>query len=460
MAEKVVIIQGSATDTPYVNKIVDALSGKYQIERRIASAHRTPDHLQRILSYYEDDPDRTIFITVAGLSDALSGTVAARYSGRVIACPPDFDQYGEAKAFSSAKTPKGVEVKFTRSPDEAAVLVPTIFASYNWDIARVVLNEAGKKRDMTILDDARLQGVEEPPMPFTVFRVGKTRDVYDPGDNTLLIKATDRVSAFDVVLPEMIPGKGKSLTDLSEYWFKKTTDTFPNHFIERIDDKTIRVKRARRIDIEWVVRGFLYGSLWRAYERGERCLYGIELPNGLTLASELPEPISTPTTKASTGHDMPITKDEAIARGLVKNSEEWDICESAVMDLYHFYKRNASQNNIIIPDFKAEIGIVDGKLMQIDEPPNHDSARIWAARFYKPGQKQEEHALDKEFLRQFLLENGYKGYGKPPHLPDVVIDQVARRCAGAASVIKGEETDVMNLGLKSVEEILKELYIH
>lgn len=458
MSQRVVIIQGSKSDNDYTNQIVSTIEPYgIPITRRIASAHRTPLHLQKILDQY-DNEEKTVFITVAGLSDALSGTVAARYPGRVIACPPDYDKYGEMKKFSSTCTPKGIEVKFAKNPQEATGLVKQVFDTFDFSKVEEVKQQATTKRDETIMDDIRLQSVDE-PLPYMLLKKGKTRDVYDLGDETLAIRASDRVSAFDVILPEKIPGKGMSLTDLSEYWFKLTKDIFPNHFIERIDERTIRVKKAKRIDIEWVVRGYLYGSLARAYGKGERFLYGINFPDGLVLAQELPRPILTATTKSDTGHDEPITKELAIERDLVKHRPEWEMLERATFDLFEFYKKHAKERGVIIPDFKLEFGTVNGGYihLQIDEPPTHDSARFWAEKYYQLGKNQESHALDKEFLRQFLISTGYSGDGEPPHLPELVIDQVSRRCAAASQVLKGIELEIAKFGLKSVEEVMEEL---
>ncbi len=456
MSQRVVIIQGSKTDNEYADQIVSALEPYgIPVTRRIASAHRTPLHLQTILDQYRDS-DKTVFITVAGLSDALSGTVAARYSGRVIACPPDFKEYREMKIFSSSRTPNGVEVKFAKNPQEAADLVKQVFDSFDFSKVEELKQQARDKTMETMKDDAILQGVEG-PLPHTLFKKGKTRDVYDLGDGTLLIRATGRVSAFDKIMHEKIPEKARSLTALSEYWFRLTQDVFPNHYIETIDERTIRVKKAERIDIEWVVRGYLYGSLERAYGKGERVLYGINFQDGLVLAQELPQPVLTATTKSDTGHDEPITKEEAIARGLVGGKEEWELLERATFYLYGFYKQHAKERGVIIPDFKLEFGMVDGEYLQIDEPPTHDSARFWAERYYQVGRSQESHALDKEFLRQYLISIGYDGDGEPPHLPELVIDQVSRRCTGAFSVLTGRETDITEFGLKSVEEVLEEL---
>jgi len=287
--------------------------------------------------------------------------------------------------------------------------------------------------------------------PLPVFRRGKVRDVYDMG-SFLLIVSTDRVSAFDVILPNGIPLKGWALNQLSAYWFDKTKSIFPNHFIEKSDERSIKVVRADRIDIEWIARSHLYGSAWRSYTKGERTISGVSLPNGLRLAEELPEVIVTPTTKSDVGHDIELTKYEALNRSLV-SKEEWAILEEATFKLYEFYRSEASRRRLIIPDFKLEYGRVRGELIQIDEPPTHDSARFWSKRHYSIGERQEAHSLDKEFLRNFLMRRGYMGEGPPPDLPPLLIEEVSKRCVGSYKVLTGQ-ANLDDLQLMSVDQML------
>ncbi len=280
---------------------------------------------------------------------------------------------------------------------------------------------------------------------------GKVRDIYDE-DGELLIVATDRISAFDRVMPRGVPGKGGALTDLSEFWFMKTGHIQKNHFISKLDDRTLRVRKAKRIDIEWIVRAYLYGSAWRAYSKGKREISGVPLRSGLQLAEELPEIILTPTTKSEKGHDEELAKQQAIEIGLV-GSDEWKELEEATFKLYEYYKREAWLKGIIIPDFKLEFGRVGDELIQIDEPPTHDSARFWSREKYKIGEKQEKHCLDKEFLRDFLLRKGFSGDGPIPELPDLIIEQISKRCTGAYEVLSGR-IELASLNLMSVDEVL------
>ena len=309
---------------------------------------------------------------------------------------------------------------------------------------------------MVIVDDPvtgkKVEAVRNSSLKIGVPRKGKVRDVYDLGEE-LLIYHTDRVSAFDVVLPTLIPHKGTSLLKLSVYWMEKSRNVFPNHLIEVVDDRVIRVKKAKRVDIEWVIRKYLYGSLWRAYSKGKREMYGLKFPDGLKMADELPAPIITPTTKADVGHDEEIAKEEAIARGIL-DRDAWNELEEATLKLFGFYEGEAKKRGIIIPDFKIEFGSIDGKLIQIDEPPTHDSARMWATKHYRPGEAQETHCLDKEFLRECLRRLGFSGEGGPPELPKAVIAEVAKRCIGAYRVI-AEDANIDGLNLANVDELFK-----
>lgn len=296
--------------------------------------------------------------------------------------------------------------------------------------------------------ESRIFGEKNPP------RRGKVRDVYDLGSE-LLIYHTDRVSSFDVVLKDLIPYKGVYLAFLSSYWFRASGKIFPNHLVEQVNERALRVIKAQRIGVEWIVRGYLYGSAWRAYRSGARELSGVKLPNGLQLAEELPDPILTPTTKSDAGHDEELSKDEALRRGIV-TGDEWRELEEASIKLYEFYRREARSRGIIVADVKLEFGRHDGALIQIDEPATHDSARLWLEKYYAPGRSQEAYCLDKEYLRACLRAMGYEGDGDPPKLPRMVVRQVALRVKGAYEVLAGIRSP-RDLSLLSVEETAGEI---
>jgi phosphoribosylaminoimidazole-succinocarboxamide synthase len=265
-------------------------------------------------------------------------------------------------------------------------------------------------------------------------RRGKVRDVYDLGDEMLIV-TTDRISAYDVVFPTLIPHKGVSLTKLAEFWFDKTKNVIPHHLIHLEDERTMRVKKAHRVDIEFVCRAYLYGSAWRAYRDGARTVSGVKLPDGLQMAEELPEVILTPSTKADAGHDEEISRDEAVAKGFLTR-EEWNQLEEATLKLFSTYRNR-----------------LGGELIQIDEPPSHDSARFWAEKFYELGKPQEATCLDKEFLRAYLREVNYMGNGPAPVIPSSVVKQVAMRCVASYEILSGRKT-LKDFDLKNVQEVI------
>jgi len=302
--------------------------------------------------------------------------------------------------------------------------------------------------EVEVLGASYLFGEANPP------RRGKVREVYDLGDE-LLIVTTDRISAFDVVFPTLIPHKGESLHALSVHWLSRSGHVFPNHLRESVDGKSMRVLKAERIDVEWVCRAYLYGSAWRAYRDGARTVSGVHLPDGLVMAEELPEVILTPTTKSETGHDREITKAEAIEASLVTR-EEWSELEEATFSLFEFYRSEAKSKGFIIPDFKLEFGRRGGRLIQIDEPPTHDSARFWAEAFYESGRGQEATCLDKEFLRECLRRTGYTGEGEPPVIPAPVVREVSKRCVASHQVLSGSK-HLDDFDLRNVDEVMGEL---
>lgn len=303
-------------------------------------------------------------------------------------------------------------------------------------------------KEVKVLRNSNVHGEENPP------HRGKVRDVYDHGDRMLIV-TTDRISAFDVVYPTLIPHKGESLHALSVFWLSRTGEIFPNHFVESVNSRSMTVVKAKRIDIEWVCRAYLYGSAWRAYRDGLRTVSGVKLPDGLLMAEELPEVVLTPTTKSEEGHDREITRAEAIEAGLVTESEYLEL-EEATLQLFDFYGRVAKSRGFIIPDFKLEFGRVEGGLIQIDEPPTHDSARFWARKFYEPGKPQEATCIDKEFLRECLRRMGYTGEGPPPSIPAPVVREVSKRCVASYQVLSGAKS-LDEFDLYSVDSVMEEV---
>lgn len=259
--------------------------------------------------------------------------------------------------------------------------------------------------------------------------MGKVRDIYHHNNNERILIATDRISAFDKVLG-YIPFKGQVLNELSVWWFEQTKHIVPNHLVTSPDPNVMIVREAQPVPIEVIVRGYITGvtstSLWTLYERGERQPYGIPLPNGLKKNDPLPYPIITPTTKATRGqHDQQLTREEIIARGFV-SEHIWEEIEEVAIALFRYGQNIARQHGLILVDTKYEFGIIDDELTIIDEIHTPDSSRYWL----QPVAEEPEH-LDKEFLRQWFINQGYSGDGLPPTMPDDFIAEVSARYINA-----------------------------
>ncbi|MDP8956129.1 MAG: phosphoribosylaminoimidazolesuccinocarboxamide synthase [Actinomycetota bacterium] len=277
---------------------------------------------------------------------------------------------------------------------------------------------------------------------------GKVRDIFEAGPDLLMV-ATDRISAFDVVLPQDIPGKGQVLTGLSLYWFEHTKDLTANHLMtadldafpaplsERRDlaARAMLVKRADVIPIECVARGYLSGSGWKEYSKGGT-VCGIPLPPGLSESERLPEPIFTPATKEATGHDINISIDEMaerVGRGLSERLKE------LTLSLYEFAATHLEERGIILADTKFEFGFAGGELILIDEVLTPDSSRFWPADQYRPGGSQP--SFDKQYVRDWLDTTGWDHEPPPPDLPEEVVEQTAARYREAYERITGESFD-------------------
>ncbi|MBI4385958.1 MAG: phosphoribosylaminoimidazolesuccinocarboxamide synthase [Elusimicrobia bacterium] len=268
---------------------------------------------------------------------------------------------------------------------------------------------------------------------------GKVRDIYDLGDRLLLV-ATDRLSAFDHVLPTPVPDKGCILTQMSAFWFKRTAHLCPNHLVSAdfkdvlaalpsnvsldpatMEGRVMLVRKAERFDIECVVRGYLAGSGWREYQEAGR-VCGHALPPGLKEAAKLPQPIFTPSTKAEKGHDENIPLEEA-AR--LVGSEAAREIERLSLALYRFATAAMEPRGLILADTKFEFGLLDGKIIAIDEMVTPDSSRFWDAQAYRPGRSPEN--FDKQFVRDYLNRAGWDKNSPPPPLPPEVVEGTARR---------------------------------
>lgn len=249
---------------------------------------------------------------------------------------------------------------------------------------------------------------------------GKVRDIYFLHDQMALI-ASDRISAFDKILPESIQDKGTILTQLSLFWFEKTRDLIPNHLVACPDPNVLLVKKCQPIMAEIIVRGFLAGSMWRDYQAGKRMKCGVPLPEGLKQNDPLPEPIVTPTTKSDHGHDEDITAEELVAKG-VMSAATWTSVKNAALKLYKRGQEILKQKGIILVDTKYEFGIApNGEILLIDEIHTPDSSRFWFQHDYD---RKEMKFPDKEFLREWLRGQGFIGNGAIPPLPADVVEKV------------------------------------
>ena len=267
---------------------------------------------------------------------------------------------------------------------------------------------------------------------------GKVRENFYMGDEIIMV-TTDRVSAFDHVLGT-IPFKGQILTEIANFWFEKTKHIAPNHIISSPDPQVLVARRAETLPVEVIVRGYITGSLWREYEQGINGQYGFLLPEGLKKDQKFDTPILTPSTKAEYGkHDEPIARD-AIVNGLVEESV-YAQAEKYALDLFTAGQEWASKQGLILVDTKYEFGMVDDELIVIDEIHTPDSSRYWIASEYEKrfNEGQSQNMLDKENIRQWLIERGFSGEGTPPVLTDEIRVTLAERYIELYTQLTGNE---------------------
>lgn len=285
---------------------------------------------------------------------------------------------------------------------------------------------------------------------------GKVRDTYALGGDLLLMVATDRISAFDVVLPNGIPSKGAVLNRMSAFWFQKTAHLVPNHFVALGDDpdaavmvpsrfgrhrfvllpeiarQAMIVKRAQRIDIECIVRGYITGSAWAEYRR-QGTVSGKPMPKGLVEGDKFPMLLFTPTTKAETGHDQNMSEEQVLAMVGAELAGRLGLFSKMVYRFAHDYAR---ERGIILADTKMEFGLVDGRLILIDELLTPDSSRFWDAAGYQPGRSQPNY--DKQYVRDYLTSQGWNQEPPAPVLPEDVVAKTSQRYLEAYRLLTGE----------------------
>lgn len=289
----------------------------------------------------------------------------------------------------------------------------------------------------------------ESRLPLKRINQGKVREIYAVDDDTLLLVASDRISAFDVVMAEPIPQKGAVLTQMSAYWFRTLSGTFPNHYLTADADEIIRripilaehratvtgramlVRRAEPIPFECVVRGYLAGSAWAEYqERGT--MHGSPLPAGLRLGDKLPEPVFTPSTKAAEGHDVNIGSDDVVGMIGAELAEE---ARRISLEVYRRGAAWAAGRGILVADTKLELGVIDGRLSVCDELLTPDSSRFWPVESWAPGHVVP--SFDKQPLRDWLQQTGWDKTPPPPALPDTVVAATRARYVAAYERLTG-----------------------
>jgi phosphoribosylaminoimidazole-succinocarboxamide synthase len=285
---------------------------------------------------------------------------------------------------------------------------------------------------------------------YPIFSKGKVRDVYDLGDK-LLIVTTDRVSAFDCVLPNGIPGKGKVLTSMSLFWFELIKDIVDSHLItadvsrfpsnlhkyrDILQGRSMLVVKAKRIDIECVVRGYISGSLWKelvdARKRGGNQVHGFDFPRDLKESDQLPEPIFTPATKAEEGHDENISLEQMNS---IVGEKTAELCRSKSIAIYNKAAEHARSRGIIIADTKFEFGFLNGKFIIIDEILSPDSSRFWPLNQYDPGKGQP--SFDKQFIRDYLTQLDWDKNPPAPPLPEEIVSKSAEKYREAERLLIG-----------------------
>ncbi len=281
-------------------------------------------------------------------------------------------------------------------------------------------------------------------------RRGKVRELYQM-DGHLLIVSTDRISAFDVVLPTLIPDKGRVLNGLSVFWFRRTQPIVSNHLIgaerqylpaslqdqwEWLRGRFMVVRKTKVLPIECVVRGYLYGSAWKDYQKN-RTVSGVTLPVGLQLSEKLPEPIFTPTTKAETGHDIPISFDQVVE---MIGADLAERIQNISLNLYRFAFRQCEEVGLLLADTKFEFGLTEeGNLLLIDELLTPDSSRFWDASTYQVGKAQEN--FDKQFVRDYLESIGWNKEPPAPELPEEIVEKTRQRYREAYRRITGRDLE-------------------
>lgn len=288
---------------------------------------------------------------------------------------------------------------------------------------------------------------------------GKVRDVYSIGQDYLVMVASDRISAFDVILPRPIPYKGQVLNQTAAHFLRATADIVPNWLLSTPDPNVAIGYRAEPFAVEMVIRGYLAGHAWREYRAGRRLLCGVALPEGLRENDRLPEPIITPSTKAQEGHDLDISREEILAQGIVSEAHYVQL-EDYTRKLYQRGTEMAAAKGLILVDTKYEFGLLGDKVVLIDEVHTPDSSRYFYADGYadRQGAGESQKQLSKEFVRQWLIENGFQGLEgqQVPAMSDAWLETISARYIELYEVITGqafERADISDMQQRVLENV-------
>ncbi len=452
------VVMGSASDWDVMKAAAEQLkSFGVPYEARALSAHRTPEALERWIAEMEGK-GAACFIAAAGGAAHLAGVVAAKTRLPVLGVPiPSKHLQGLDSLLSMVQMPKGIPVA-TFAIGEAGAANAALFAVAMLALAgcaarrqaRRVPQEAGGRGarneapGVTMADGALFESSIK-SLPF--LHRGKVRDLYAVGDDKLLVIQSDRLSAFDVVLPSPVPGKGKVLTALSLFWFEKLAHVIPNHLTgvdpdsvvapgerDQVAGRAMVVRRLKPLPIEAIARGYIIGSGWKDYQKtGAIC--GITLPAGLREAEQLPQPIFTPSTKAAIGkHDENIPFEEAVK---LLGPERANAVREATLRLYTEGAAYARSRGIIMADTKFEFGAdAAGKLYLIDEALTPDSSRFWPADQYRVGMSPP--SFDKQFVRDWLEAQKWNKQPPAPELPADVLAKTAEKYREALRLLTGK----------------------
>jgi phosphoribosylaminoimidazole-succinocarboxamide synthase len=285
---------------------------------------------------------------------------------------------------------------------------------------------------------------------------GKVRDVYVIDEQLMVFVATDRISAFDVILPQAIPHKGQVLNQTAAYFLQETEDICPNHFISSPDPNVTLGLRTQPYPVEMVVRGYLCGHAWRVYQTGERLLCGVRMPDGLQENDPFPEPIITPSTKSAIGHDEDISREEILKSGLVDQDDYFKL-ELYTLQLYRRGQEMAAQRGLILADTKYEFGHRDWEVYLIDEIHTPDSSRYFLKDSYDSARAsgQRPQQLSKEFVREWLMAQGFRGQegAQPPIMPEELVQEVRHRYVQLYEQVTGLPFEARDSGSNLAEEV-------